>query len=226
MPEVDDWERNEYEGIGIKECDDAEAAALFRAFDQKQQQEEMDYEEFKAAAAAAVEEEAVATAAEEEVARQALQGATQQAAEHLPNLLRKLLKARWERVISIFKAWDEDGNGSVDRAEFARGLEVLGIVATADEVKAFFAQFDPDNSGALDFRELSSALRKHRDSIRPGDGVGVTAGALNATGLLRTSIMDQVRSCHLTHSLSCHSQPTADIDASASAGAEPPYTLT
>ena len=55
-------------------------------------------------------------------------------------------QSRWERVITIFKAWDEDGNGCIDRAEFLNGLGVLGIRTRKSDIDAFFETFDPDES--------------------------------------------------------------------------------
>ena len=49
--------------------------------------------------------------------------------------LRQLLDEKLERVIDLFRRWDVDGNGLVDRAEFRRAVEIiapkLGLAAEA-----------------------------------------------------------------------------------------------
>ena len=144
---LEDWALNEYEGVGVGELDDEEAREVFQQAKRREQEAEV-----------AVQEQG-------EVVTLALE---QTWGGELPHVLRELLNSRWERVINIFKAWDDDGNGCVDREEFVNGLQVLGIHAHKAEVDAFFQVFDPDGSGALDFRELSAALRKHTAQAQLG----------------------------------------------------------
>ena len=54
-------------------------------------------------------------------------------------LLRGRLAARWSRVRDVFHSWDEDGNGTVSRAEWCRALPAMGLgdVSYADTAALF-----------------------------------------------------------------------------------------
>ena len=64
--------------------------------------------------------------------------------------LRLHLTRHQVRVIDLFRDWDEDGNGFVDKDEFFRALCALGVPLSKKEADEFFATFDPDGSGSID----------------------------------------------------------------------------
>ena len=64
----------------------------------------------------------------------------------------------------MFTQWDADGDGVVDRAEFAQAMAELGLHVSREEVTALFARCDPDASGTVDLREFSRLLRESRSS--------------------------------------------------------------
>ena len=161
-------EENDWDDVGIEGHDDDEAAAIFAAA------------KARASEVAVVPDEVITVAA-------AATGIPSEAP--VPQLLQKLLSTRWERVLSIFKAWDIDGNGSVDREEFLRGISVLGIPAENEEIDKFFMTFDSDGTGLLDFRHLSSALRKH--SLVAQQQIVESINATNQTPLQRPTLLDQ-----------------------------------
>ena len=64
------------------------------------------------------------------------------------------------RVIDVFRAWDDDDSGTIDKKEFRRGLHQLGLTEVPrEEVDALFDEIDVDESGEIDFRELAAKLK-------------------------------------------------------------------
>jgi len=74
--------------------------------------------------------------------------------------LRDALVANSMRVIDLFREWDEDGDGTVDRQEFRRAMPMLGLHAAREHIDALFDSFDSDGSGSIGFRELNRLLRR------------------------------------------------------------------
>ena len=84
--------------------------------------------------------------------------------------LREALTANAARVVDLFREWDDDGSGTVDRREFRAVLPLLGetlektfgagAMPTVREVDALFDSFDADGSGSVDYRELNRLLRR------------------------------------------------------------------
>ena len=74
--------------------------------------------------------------------------------------LRVLLTRSLVRVIDLFRDWDEDGNGSVDRDEFYRALTALGVSTTKETSDTLFADLDPDGSGTIEYKELNTLCRR------------------------------------------------------------------
>ena len=79
-------------------------------------------------------------------------------AEPVQEQLAKLLKTNLMRLTDLLRLWDEDGNGSVDRREFAEAIAALGCDAPRSETDALFASFDADGSGQVDYREIQAQL--------------------------------------------------------------------
>ena len=81
-------------------------------------------------------------------------------AEHLLEILR----ASAARVIDIFRRWDTDLSGAIDKKEWRKGL--LHIAQSKDaevppvaEIDALFDALDADGSGELELKELERILR-------------------------------------------------------------------
>ena len=64
------------------------------------------------------------------------------------------------RVIDLFREWDEDGSGTIDRKEFRRAMPLLGLDVPREVVDELFDHWDPDQSGELTIRELNQKLRR------------------------------------------------------------------
>ena len=73
--------------------------------------------------------------------------------------LRGLLTANAVRVIDLFREWDEDGNGLVDKKEFRKAVAAFGFEANKEVVDALFDSLDVDGGGTLDYNELNKAFR-------------------------------------------------------------------
>ena len=57
-----------------------------------------------------------------------------------------------------FELWDEDGNGHVSGDEFRRGIRMLRLKPTEEEVDQLLAKADVDGSGQLSMQELRTLL--------------------------------------------------------------------
>jgi Ca2+-binding EF-hand superfamily protein len=74
--------------------------------------------------------------------------------------LREAIASVSERVVDLFRAWDEDKSGRVDRKEFHRGCHALGLAVDRGATDAVFESLDVDCSGTLEYKELHTKLRK------------------------------------------------------------------
>ena len=83
-------------------------------------------------------------------------------------MLRAALSDSFARVIDIFREWDDDGNGSIDKREFRKVLPVLGVTIERAEADALFDSFDSDGSGSIDYTELNARLRAGADITLAG----------------------------------------------------------
>ena len=74
--------------------------------------------------------------------------------------LRDALARSSDRVVDIFKKWDEDKSGNVDKREFCRAVNALGFEVSDEEGGIVFDILDDDRSGQLEYKELNEMLRK------------------------------------------------------------------
>ena len=61
--------------------------------------------------------------------------------------------------MDVFRSMDDDGNGTISPAEFAAGMEVLGIDCSKAEITSVFSLFDTDGDGTISYRELADGLK-------------------------------------------------------------------
>ena len=71
--------------------------------------------------------------------------------------IRDYLSAKGVRVIELFRQWDDDGTGQIEKKEFRRGMKELGLTASKAQLDELFDMWDPDKTGA------QPALRSRRD---------------------------------------------------------------
>ena len=81
-------------------------------------------------------------------------------AEYLLWSLKDALARSSSRVVDLFRAWDEDGGGTIDKKEFHKAIRALGFEVEKDQTDAVFESLDDDNSGKLEYKELAEMLRK------------------------------------------------------------------
>ena len=55
---------------------------------------------------------------------------------------------------------DDDQSGTVTRKEFHRAMREMKFEVPKAEIDALFTEWDPDNSGALELKELGRLLRR------------------------------------------------------------------
>lgn len=104
--------------------------------------------------------------------------------------LKELMRQQSFRILDLFKTWDEDGSGEVDRKEFRRAMKSLGFTADNAEIDAVFAEFDTDGGGTIEFAELAKALR----GTAGGESTLDAALQPGAVGLGKTGMQHKLRS--------------------------------
>lgn len=62
-------------------------------------------------------------------------------------------------IFRTFRIMDDDGNRSLDKQEFMKGLREYGVNMEKEEMIGVFDIFDNDKSGTVDFDEFLRALR-------------------------------------------------------------------
>ena len=65
-----------------------------------------------------------------------------------------------KRSIDVFLEFDTDDSGTVSKAEFAKGVKSLGITLSLKQRRAVFSVVDKDNSGELEYLEVSKEIKK------------------------------------------------------------------
>ena len=61
-----------------------------------------------------------------------------------------------EEVFEIFRVYDRDGSGSIDRQEFSRLLEALGSSPSEDELAVALDVVDANHSGKISWDEFKA----------------------------------------------------------------------
>ena len=110
-------------------------------------------------------------------------------------LLRDALAKANTRVMNLFRDWDEDGNGLIDKDEFRKAMAPLGIQVSREACNDLFDTFDPDGSGTIEFCELNKLLRQRvspKQIIwKPLASSGLSG--VNQSGLVLSSIQSRSR---------------------------------
>ena len=70
------------------------------------------------------------------------------------------LRKNSARVLELFRAWDEDGSGAVDRAEFHVAMKKMGLDVPKKDIDNLFSEWDKGGDGSLGLRELQKILSK------------------------------------------------------------------
>jgi len=81
-------------------------------------------------------------------------------------------------LFEVFRAYDEDGSGSVDAEELMKALRKAGYTPTEEQVYSLMEEVDKDGSGECEwaeFKQLVAALKMRRDQFIQR-GVSVDGG--------------------------------------------------
>jgi hypothetical protein len=84
---------------------------------------------------------------------------TPPAADFSLDTLKQKVETNQTRVRDLFRSWDKDNSGTIDRNEFRKGMFALGFGASKEQIEQLFDQLDADSSGELDYNELRLAIR-------------------------------------------------------------------
>ena len=96
--------------------------------------------------------------------------------------LRDALSKHAIKVMDLFREWDENGDGNVSKKEFRRAMGLLGFDVPKTEIDALFDAFDPDGSGAMEFKELQKMLRHAAPAADPKAVVSARRASVAAGG--------------------------------------------
>ena len=77
--------------------------------------------------------------------------------------LANLLQEHSVKLIDLFREWDDDGNGALDKKEMRQAIAALGYEAPRKEIDAFFESIDDDDNGWIEFGELKEALKVRKN---------------------------------------------------------------
>ena len=71
------------------------------------------------------------------------------------------------RIIDLFREWDDDSSGYIDKKEFLKAMKMMGLDVPKEEVLKLFDSWDPDRSGVLELKELDKILRATPEPALP-----------------------------------------------------------
>ena len=74
--------------------------------------------------------------------------------------LRATLALNRSRVIDLFRVWDADNSGRIDKFEFRKAVRTLGFGEAQEDVDAVFDSFDTDGGGQVEYAELNRILHQ------------------------------------------------------------------
>lgn len=74
--------------------------------------------------------------------------------------LGKALASKMGRIVDLFREWDVDGSGEIDKREFCDAMVAIGLRPDWTSNGALFDELDTDKSGTLEYNELVRKLRR------------------------------------------------------------------
>ncbi len=81
--------------------------------------------------------------------------------------LAEMFRTSRSRVVDVFREWDRDESGGIDRAEFAQAMRSLGFVQVMGEIDKLFSMADTTKSGSIGFHDLEKALHGRQTHLEP-----------------------------------------------------------
>jgi len=108
--------------------------------------------------------------------------------------LKDRMVQRLSTAADLFRQWDSDGNGLIDKAEFRKAVAALGIEASDEACDLAFDDYDHDGSGEMSYTEyvrysLRDALKRSAARVMDcfASGTRIGRGASTATSLCARS---------------------------------------
>ena len=78
-------------------------------------------------------------------------------------------KVSLDHVLTVFRQWDTNGDGTISRREFGEAMAQLGLAITQTELNVLFNRVDTDSSGKIVYAELKGYLRNRNDQQHAAD---------------------------------------------------------
>ena len=96
--------------------------------------------------------------------------------EDVSSQISKMMAASAGKLLDLFRAWDADSNGRVDKKEVRRALEHLGYPVGKGELNSIFVSLGGGEDGWLEYGKLKRAL------TNANEGISWHAGWCRSTG--------------------------------------------
>ncbi len=80
-------------------------------------------------------------------------------ATEIAQQLKAALREANYKPMELFRDWDADGNGVLDKKEFQTAMSAIGIPATKEELAAVFDRWDYSKTGGLDFKAFEQGIK-------------------------------------------------------------------
>ena len=64
------------------------------------------------------------------------------------------------KLVDLFREWDDDGNGAIDKNEFRESIAYLGYKVSKKQADGLFEALDESGDGYIEYPELKKALHK------------------------------------------------------------------
>ena len=79
--------------------------------------------------------------------------------------LKNTLERNSGRVIDLFRDWDSDGNGMLDKSEFRVALRRMELYVEDHAADALFDSWDVKGEGELSLQQIQSILKRSRGQL-------------------------------------------------------------
>ena len=98
---------------------------------------------------------------------------TTAAGRSMQDEIRAILTKNAMRVMDLFRAWDVDGNGAINKREYRKAVRALRVQAPNPQIDSVFDSWDKNGNGSIDHKELYKILRPGGDvqlavELQPG----------------------------------------------------------
>ena len=77
----------------------------------------------------------------------------------IPDQIKGAMQASLVRVVDLFRQFDDDGDGRISFDEFGKAMGELGLDVLPQALRLLFDEWDPDQSGYIEYEELYTLLR-------------------------------------------------------------------